>query len=195
VHLWADLVLTPNRTVRYQQRGFRLINAEAAMRRFRGIIFAYVGVVTAGIVILPVATQAQTVLRQKRVLTLEAARRVVAAAEVEAQRNGSPCVIAVVDDAGWLILLERMDNAPMLASVELAPGKARAAAIYRKPTQVLEETINRGRTAAITAPFVQMQGGLPLTVEGEVVGAIGVSADTPAHDQQIAEAGARALAP
>ncbi|WP_414476085.1 GlcG/HbpS family heme-binding protein [Microvirga sp. M2] len=135
-------------------------------------------------------------LPQKKVLTLEAARRVVAAAEAEAQRNNAPGVIAVVDDAGWLILLVRMDKAPMLASIELAPGKARSAAIYRKPTQVLEEAINKGRTAAVTAPgFVQMQGGLPLMADGAIVGAIGVSADTPVHDQQIAEAGARALAP
>ena len=118
------------------------------------------------------------------------------AAEAEAQRNNAPGVIAVVDEAGWLILLERMDKAPMLASVELAPGKARSAAIFRKPTQVLEESINKGRIAAVTAPgFVQMQGGLPLIVDGDIVGAIGVSADTPVHDQQIAEAGARALAP
>jgi glc operon protein GlcG len=131
---------------------------------------------------------------QKRVLTLEDARRVIAAAESEAQRNGSPGVVAVVDDGGWLIALERMDNAPMLASVELAPAKARAAAAYRKPTQALEEAINHGRIAAITAPgFVQMQGGVPLVLDGHVVGAIGVSADTPAHDQQIAEAGAAAL--
>jgi glc operon protein GlcG len=133
-------------------------------------------------------------LAQKPVLTLEAARRVIAAAEAEAQRSGAPCVLAVVDDGGWLILLERMDNAPMLASVELAPAKARSAALYRKPTQALEETINHGRSAAVTAGFVQMQGGLPLMAGGQVVGAIGISADTPAHDQQIAEAGARALA-
>jgi glc operon protein GlcG len=89
-----------------------------------------------------------------------------------------------------------MDRAPMLASVELAPGKARSAAIYRKPTQVLEEAINKGRVAAVTAAgFVQMQGGVPLKSGGDFVGAIGVSADTPNHDQQIAEAGARALAP
>ena len=105
-------------------------------------------------------------------------------------------MLAVVDDGGWLVLLERMDGAPMLASVELAPGKARAAAVYRKPTRALEESINGGRAAAVTAPgFVQMQGGVPLVAGGEVVGAIGVSADTPAHDEQIAEAGARALTP
>jgi glc operon protein GlcG len=138
------------------------------------------------------AAQAQVL--QKRVLTLDDARRVIAAAELEAQRNGSPGVVAVVDDGGWLIALELMDNAPMLASVELAPAKARAAAAFRKPTQALEEAINHGRTAAVTAPgFVQMQGGLPLLLDGQVVGAIGVSADTPAHDQKIAEAGAAAL--
>jgi hypothetical protein len=84
-------------------------------------------------------------LAQKKVLTLEAARHVVSAAEEEARRNGWPCVLAVVDDGGWLVLLERMDGAPMLASVELAPGKARAAAVYRKPTRALEESINGGR--------------------------------------------------
>jgi glc operon protein GlcG len=131
---------------------------------------------------------------QKPILTLDAARRVIAAAEAEAERNGWPCVLAVVDDGGWLILLERMNNVPMLASVELAPAKARSAAIYRKPTQALEEAINHGRVAAVTADFVQMQGGLPLIIDGQVVGAIGISADTPAHDQQIAEAGARAIA-
>jgi glc operon protein GlcG len=144
--------------------------------------------------VVPDAAQGQ--LAQKRVLTLEAARHVVGAAEDEARRNGWPCVLAVVDDGGWLVLLERMDGAPMLASVELAPGKARAAAVYRKPTRALEESINGGRAAAVTAPgFVQMQGGVPLVAGGEVVGAIGVSADTPAHDEQIAEAGARALTP
>jgi glc operon protein GlcG len=131
---------------------------------------------------------------QKRVLTLEEAKRVIAAAQMEAQRSGAPGVVAVVDDGGWLIALERMDNAPMLASVELAPAKARAAAAFRKPTQALEEAINHGRTAAVTAPgFVQMQGGMPLILDGQVVGAIGVSADTPAHDQRIAEAGVAAL--
>src|SRR5690348_7049321 len=83
----------------------------------------------------------------------------------------------------------------MPASVELAPAKARAAAAHRKPTQApLEEAINHGRIAAVTAPgFVQMQGGLPLVLDGHVVGTIAVSADTPEHDQRIAEAGAAAL--
>ncbi len=135
---------------------------------------------------------AQT-LPTKPVLTLEAANRVIAAAAAEAGRAGAPAVLAVVDDGGYMIALQRMDGAPMLASVELAPEKARAAALYRKPTQALEQAINQGRSAAVTAPFTQMQGGMPITVGKDVVGAIGVSADTPAHDQQIAEAGAKAV--
>jgi glc operon protein GlcG len=157
--------------------------------------YALPGLLGLATLALVVPDVAQGQLAQKQVLTLEAARRVASAAEEEARHNGWPCVVAVVDDGGWLVLLERMDGAPMLASVELAPGKARAAAAYRKPTQALEESINRGRAAAVTAPgFVQMQGGVPLVVGGDVVGAVGVSADTPAHDQQIAEAGARAVA-
>jgi glc operon protein GlcG len=130
----------------------------------------------------------------KHVLTLEKAKQIIAAAETEAARNGWPSVVAVVDDGGWLIAMERMDNPPMLASVELAPGKARTAALYRKPTADLEKMIDTGRVAAVTAPgFIEMQGGIPLVMDGQVVGAIGVSTDTPAHDQQVAEAGVRAL--
>lgn len=135
-------------------------------------------------------------LSSKQVLTLEGAMKMIAAAEAEASHNNWPCVVAVVDDGGWLIALQRMDAVPMLASVELAPAKARAAAAFRKPTQLLEEAINKGRIAETTAPgYTQMQGGVPVVVAGHVVGAIGVSADTPAHDQQIAEAGVRAITP
>jgi glc operon protein GlcG len=147
----------------------------------------------AGVAITMTAT-AQTAV--KHVLTLAEAKRVIAAAEAEAARSSWPSVIAVVDDGGWLITMERMDNPPMLASVELAPGKARTAALYRKPTADLEKMIDTGRVAAVTAPdFIQMQGGIPLVMDGQVVGAIGVSTDTPAHDQQVAEAGAKALRP
>ncbi len=128
------------------------------------------------------------------IITLDRAMRVIEAARAEAQSNGWRAVIAVVDDGGWLIALQRMDDPSMLASVELAPGKARTAALFRKPTAALEAMIDHGRFAAVTAlGAVEMQGGIPLQIAGRVVGAIGVSADTPAHDQQIAEAGARAL--
>lgn len=135
-------------------------------------------------------------LASKQALTLEGANKMIAAAQTEATRNGWPCVVAVVDDGGWMLAMQRMDAVPMLASVELAPAKARSAAAFRKPTQLLEEAINKGRTAEVTASgYTQMQGGVPVIVGGHVVGAIGVSADTPAHDQQIAEAGVRAITP
>jgi glc operon protein GlcG len=127
------------------------------------------------------------------VLTLEAARQVIAAAEAEAQRQGWPCVIAVVDDGGHLIALERMDASPMLASVDLAPAKARTAALFRKPTKTLEDAIRAGRVALVTAGFVEMEGGVPLTMKGEVVGAIGASSAQPDWDSRIAAAGAAAL--
>jgi glc operon protein GlcG len=146
------------------------------------------------VALLPQEALAQ--LAEKKVLTLAAARKMVDAAEAEALRNNWAGVIAVVDDGGWPILIERMDNAALLAGVELAPGKARTAALFRKPSQALEDAINNGRIAATTARgFVEMKGALPIVVDGQVIGAIGVSADTPDHDVQIAQAGLAALTP
>jgi glc operon protein GlcG len=131
---------------------------------------------------------------QKKALTLAAARKMVAAAEAEAERNHWRGVIAVVDDGGWVILLERMDHAAMTASVELAAGKARSATLFKKPTQALEEAINHGRYAAATVRgFIEMQGGLPIVVDGEVIGGIGASFATPEEDERVARAGLAAL--
>jgi glc operon protein GlcG len=141
---------------------------------------------------LPPAAIAQ--FAQKKVLTLEIARTMVAAAEAEAERSHLAGVVAVVDDGGWPILIERMDHAAYLASVELAPGKARTAALFKKPSEALEDAINHGRVAAVTAQgFTEMQGGLPIVVENDVIGAIGASFDTPEHDVQIARAGLAAV--
>lgn len=129
----------------------------------------------------------------RHVLTRRAAKSVIAAAESEAQAHGWPCVIAVTDAEGYLIALDRMDASPMLASVELAPAKARTAALFRKPTKVLEETIHDSRVAAVTAGFVEMTGGLPLFSKDELIGAIGMSSAQPDWDAQIAAAGAAAL--
>src|ERR1700741_2337178 len=132
---------------------------------------------------------------EKKVLTLAAAEKIAAAAKAEAERVNLAGVIAVVDDGGWPILLLRMDNAAYVASVELAPGKARTAALFKKPTEALENAINQGRIAAVTArDFTEMKGGLPIVVDGQVIGGIGASFDTPEHDAQIAEAGLAALA-
>jgi glc operon protein GlcG len=146
----------------------------------------------AAVVLLGPSAQAQ--LLQKKALSLEAARKMVAAAEAEAERNHWRGVVAVVDDGGWVILLERMDHAALTAGVELAAGKARSAALFKKPSQALEHAINQGRYAAITARgFIKMQGGLPVVVDGEVIGGIGASFATPEEDEQVAKAGLAAL--
>src|ERR1700756_2924334 len=133
-------------------------------------------------------------LSEKKTLTLAAAQKMVAAAQEEAKRRQLAGVIAVVDDGGWPILLLRMDDAAFVASVELAPGKARTAALFKKPSQALEDAINHGRTAAVTAhDFIEMQGGLPVVVDGQVIGGEGASFDTPEHDVEIARAGLAAL--
>jgi glc operon protein GlcG len=140
------------------------------------------------------AGSATAQLTEKKVITLAAARNMVAAAEAEAERNHWAGVIAVVDDGGWPILVERMDNAAFTASIELAPGKARTAALFKKPSEALEDSINHGRIALVTArDFIEMQGGLPIVVDGQVIGGIGASFDTPQHDVQVAQAGLAAL--
>jgi glc operon protein GlcG len=150
------------------------------------------GLALGGAVLFGQSAAAQ--LLEKKALSLEAARKMVAAAEAEAERNHWHGVVAVVDDGGWVILLERMDHAALTAGVELAPGKARAAALYKKPSQALEDAINHGRYAAITARgFIEMEGALPVVVDGEVIGGIGASFATPEEDEQVAKAGLAAL--
>jgi len=142
----------------------------------------------------PPTHDAAAQLTQKEVLTLAAAQKMVAAAQAEAERLHLAGVIAVADDGGWSILIVRMDNAAYVARLELAPGKARTAALFKKPSQALEDAINHGRIAAVTAHgYIEMQGGLPIVVDGQVIGGIGASFDTPEHDVQIAEAGLAAL--
>jgi len=154
---------------------------------------AFAGALALGTVVL-LGQSAQAQLLEKKALSLAAARKMVAAAEAEAERNNWRGVVAVVDDGGWIILVERMDHAALTAGVELAPGKARAAALFKKPTQALEEAINHGRYAAITARgFIERQGGLPAVVDGEVIGGIGASFATPEEDEQVAKAGLAAL--
>lgn len=133
-------------------------------------------------------------LPKKQVLTLAAAKKIAAAAETEAQKRGARVVIAVVDDAGNLLLLERLDNA-QVASVDVGIGKARTAAIYRRPSKVFEDQIRDGRVAALAlAGATPLQGGIPIEVNGQVVGAIGVSGETPQEDEDIAKAGAAVAA-
>jgi len=117
----------------------------------------------------------------------------LAASEAEATKRGLGVVIVVVDDAGTVIELTRMDSA-QVASVSVGIGKARTAAIYRRPSRVFEEQIRDGRIAALAlADATPLQGGIPIVINGQVVGAVGVSGDSPQVDEDIAIAGAKAI--
>jgi len=129
----------------------------------------------------------------KNALTLAAAKKIAAAAEADAKAKGARVVIVVVDDGGNLLLLERLDET-QVASVNVGIGKARTAAIFRRPSKVFEDQIRDGRVAALALPgATPLQGGIPITYEGKVIGAIGVSGESPAQDEDIAKAGAAAF--
>ena len=139
------------------------------------------------------AVSASELTLDKKTLSLEAAMRLAAKAAEEARARGVGVVIAVVDDGGHLIVLHRMDEA-QVASVNVGIGKARTAAIYRRPSRDFEEQIRAGRVAALAlADSTPLQGGIPITLNGKVIGAIGVSGDTPQVDEAIAIAGATAF--
>jgi glc operon protein GlcG len=132
-------------------------------------------------------------LPTRKVLTLQVARTVAAAAEAEAVKRHATVVIVVVDDGGHVLYLERL-NDTQVASVDVGIGKARTAAIFRRPSKVFEDQIREGRVAALALPgATPLQGGIPLVIDGQVVGAIGVSGNTPQEDEDIAKAGAAAL--
>ena len=133
-------------------------------------------------------------LPTKKVLTLAAARTVAAAAEAEARRNSWAVTIAVVDDAGHLVLFERMDGAKLVA-IDIAQRKARTAVYFQGPTKALEEEVTKGgRTALLPIEgFMPLEGGVPLMSGGQLVGAVGVSGMSGAQDAQCALAGASTL--
>lgn len=129
-------------------------------------------------------------LPSRPVLTLAVAQRIAVAAVQQAEALHASGVIAVVDDAGEVIVQIRMDNAFMRASSTLAPGKARSAVMFRRPTATLEAAVAGARPALLSAQgFVMMKGGEPIFIKDQLVGGIGVSVDTPDHDEQIAQAG------
>ena len=133
-------------------------------------------------------------LPSKKMLTLEAARVAMAAAEAEASRNRWNVVIAVVDDGGHTVLLQRLDHA-QISSIDTAVAKARAAVAWKRPSRLLEESINNGRTAvlSISQGMGLLQGGVPIEIDGLVVGAVGVSGVKASDDEVIALAGVNAL--
>lgn len=136
----------------------------------------------------------KTTLPTKSVLTLDAAKLAMAAAEAAAARGGWKVVIAVVDDGGHPILLTRLD-ATQWSSIDTAVAKARAAVAWKRPTRLLEESVNNGRFAfvSISQGMALLQGGVPVEIDGQVIGAIGVSGVKASDDEAIAQAGVDAL--
>ena len=153
----------------------------------------FAGILLAMLLTSGSALDAQAPLPTRRTLTLEAARRIAAAAEVEAKKQDWAVAIAVVDDAGHLIVFHRMDGAKLVA-IDIAVRKARTAVYFKGTTKALEEEVSGGRTALLPIDgFMPLEGGIPLTVDGVMVGAVGVSGVTGAQDAQCAQAGADAL--
>ncbi|MGM0984252.1 MAG: GlcG/HbpS family heme-binding protein [Pseudomonadota bacterium] len=133
-------------------------------------------------------------MQTKPVLTLDDVNAILDAAQQEAQANGWAVTVAVADDGGHLLGLRRLDGAPPF-SADVATEKARNAAIGRKETQVFEDMINNGRTAFVTAPMqALLAGGVPVLVDGQVAGSIGISGVKPDQDVQVAKAGVAAIA-
>ena len=152
----------------------------------------------ATLIVLSAALFANAQTVEKKTLTLEGAKRVIAGAVAYAKKNNAPSgVIAVVDDGGNLIALERLDGT-FAAGATISIGKARTAALFKRPTKVFEDTIKNGRTALIALPdayFTPLQGGVPIVIAGQIVGAVGVSGAASAQqDEEIAIAGANVLA-
>lgn len=138
---------------------------------------------------LPASAQ----LADKKVLTLEGAKKVAAAAEAEARKNGWNVVIAVVDDGGSLLYLQRIDGT-QTGSIDVAIQKARTAQAFKRPTRVFEDAIAGGRVALVALHgALPLEGGVPIMSGGQLVGAIGVSGVKSTEDGQIAKAGAEAI--
>ena len=161
------------------------------MRHLASLAGALALLLTAG------AAPAQVV--DQKGLTLEAAKRVIAAATAEARRNNAGGAIAVVDAGGHVVALERLDGT-FAAGADISVGKARTAALFKKSTSFFEEVINKGRTAMAALPsqpdFTPLQGGVPIVVDGQVIGAVGVSgASSAKQDEEIATLAAAAVEP
>lgn len=133
-------------------------------------------------------------MQSKQMLGIEDARKIVAAAEAEAKKNNWAVTICVVDDGGHLLWLQRLDGAAPI-SAEISPAKARTAALGRRESKIYEDMINGGRVSFLSAPVLQgmLEGGVPIMVDGQCLGAVGVSGVKSSEDAQIAKAGIAAL--
>jgi len=156
----------------------------------------------AGVVVLalaqtaPVAEPARQTaggLATKKALTLKVAKEIAAASGRFAQQNKWNVVISIVDDGGHLIYFERMDGV-QTGSIELAIRKAKTAAAFKRPTRLFEEDVAKGRTSLVALPGgMPFEGGVPITIDNEVIGAVGVSGGTAQQDGTVAQAGVDAL--
>jgi glc operon protein GlcG len=143
--------------------------------------------------LVPFSVQAQ--LASKKSLTLEAAKKLASLAEAEALKNKWTMVIAIVDDGGNLMYLERMDNT-QIGSIEVAIQKAKTAISFKRPTKVYEDLMAQGKTDILGIPgVIPIEGGLPLVVDGQYIGAIGVSGGTRQQDGLVAKAAVDAFSP
>lgn len=142
----------------------------------------------------PVARLKGHSMKTKFELELADVKRIVAAAEAEALKNQWAVTIAIVDDGGHLLWLQRLDGAPAISS-HIAPAKAHTAALGRRESKVYEDVINGGRTSFLSAPAVagMLEGGVPILKDGQCLGAVGVSGVKSSEDAQIARAGIAAI--
>ena len=159
----------------------------------RGRVLAVVA--TTCLLLIADRATAQTPIPYGEPISLEQARAVIAAAEVEAQANNWPVAIAIVDDGGHLVAFARLENT-QLGSIEVALQKAKTSALYRRPTKAFEDVLGMGgaNLKVLDLPqAIPIEGGLPIVHDGKIIGAIGVSGVKSTEDAQIAAAGLKAL--
>ncbi|HYU98452.1 MAG TPA: heme-binding protein [Pyrinomonadaceae bacterium] len=152
----------------------------------------------AALIVLSAALFANAQTVDKKTLTIEGAKKVIAGAVTYAKKNNAPGgVIAVVDEGGNLMALERLDGT-FAAGANISIGKARTAVLFKRPTKAFEDIIKNGRTAMVALPdayFTPLQGGVPITIDGQIVGGVGVSGAASAQqDEELAIAGANVFA-
>lgn len=148
-------------------------------------------ILTAVLIVTTAAPSAE--LTTKKALTLEVARQIAAASERFAREHGWNVCMAIVDEGGHLIYFQRMDGV-QTGSIEVSMRKAKSAAAFKRPTRVFEEAVAQGRTVLVSLPGgMPFEGGVPITVDDQVIGAVGISGVTAQQDGLIAQAGVDAL--
>jgi uncharacterized protein GlcG (DUF336 family)/mannose-6-phosphate isomerase-like protein (cupin superfamily) len=186
----AAALIKSNHDGRVTRFGKKKVRKEKAMKRPLKIVNIFLALAS-----LASLAQAQTI--EKKSLTIEGAKQVIAAAVAHARKNNAPGgVIAVVDEGGNLMALERLDGT-FAAGANISIGKARTAVLFKRPTKAFEDIIKNGRTSMVALPdayFTPLQGGVPIMIDGQIVGGVGVSgASSAQQDEELAMAGAEAL--